>query len=410
MSLRFAGISCLLFASVTLLGAGCAKSTVLSTAPSDEPRSASSTVISPDSGETVAAATSSRLFFLDGRLPVLGTTSLSFIVRPGRSIQGTYVAEKERGMVYGTVTTTSNLWELSVDSVLAGVQILSGEYDEDRGVFTGTIKAPTATTSTAIRLQRSVKPGQIGMTLSQIERTWTYQDKAACRTRLEYPIVLPAVPSSTEVADSINLQIRRGLGETATTTLEQLLDQNQAECIALQQEEPFESADDVDAEFNTGRDYEYDTSVLVARNERGLLSLVFFTYFYTGGAHPNSLSRAQTFDLVTGKELFLQDLVRPERLETWIQREEQALLKTEYGEWLFEKEQSEQIAKGALKGSAASSTAAYQSLNQWYVSDNELVPYYQPYEIAAYAAGPPSVELPFSLWRDLAQPGVERWF
>ncbi|MBP9762525.1 DUF3298 and DUF4163 domain-containing protein [Patescibacteria group bacterium] len=409
MSLRPSRTLSALLLGAALLGGGCTKSIALPMAPPDESRPASSTVISVNSGDSAAMTTSSRLFFLEGTLPTLGATNLSFIVRPER-IQGTYVADKERGMLYGSVTTTNNVWELSLDSNLVGLQILSGQYDEDRGVFTGSIKAPTATTSTAVRLQRSIKPGQVQITLAQLERSWTLQDKASCHTRLEYPIILPTVPSSTAVADEINLQIRRGLGETATTTLEQLLDKNQAECITLQQEEPLMSSEGQDEEFSAARDYEYDTSVLVARNERGLLSLVFFTYFYTGGAHPNSFSRSQTFDLTTGKELRLQDLVRPDRLETWIQREEQALLKTEYGEGLFEKEQAEQIAAGTLKGSAASSTAAYQTLDQWYLSGNELVRFYQPYEIAPYAAGPPAVELPFALWRDLAQPDVQRWF
>jgi len=322
---------------------------------------------------------------------------------------GQYEAGSRSGAMYGTVSTTrANPVEFSLYVGDEEAVQFRGSYEEASGRVVGTAVYMGAMKEQPVTFLPRFEAEGAKIELKKIEQRKELARGVSCHTTLEYPViqVSPYIPA--ERATVLNQQIRQFLGETSTTTLEGLVEASQKDCIELQSE--FAADMETGDEPSGINDYEYETMTLVTRNERGLLSFVYSTYFYTGGAHPNSVTASQVFDLATGRTLVLTDLVRPDKLEAWIQREQQELLKTEHGEWLFEPEISKEIADGSLKGDAASSTAAYSSKDQWYLSENTLVRYYQSYEIAPYAAGMPSTELPFSAWRDLAVPGVDRWF
>lgn len=367
-----------------------------------------SSTLDASAPSSAAAVKASRLLSLEGTVPHLGRTTLSLTLGEER-IMGQYEAGSRSGAMYGMVSTTQvNPVEFSFYEGDEEAVQFRGSYDSATGKVAGVAVYLRDLKEQPVTFLPRLEAEGAQIELKKIEQRKELARGVSCHTTLEYPVIQVSSYIPAERATVLNQQIRQFLGETSTTTLEGLVEASQKDCIELQSE--FAADRETSDEPSGINDYEYETMTLVTRNERGLLSFVYSTYFYTGGAHPNSVTASQVFDLATGKTLALTDLVRPDKLEAWIQREQRELLKTEQGEWLFEPEVSKKIAGGTLKGEAASSTAAYNSKNQWYLSKNTLVRYYQSYEIAPYAAGVPSTELPFSAWRDLAVPGVDRWF
>ncbi len=395
-----------------LLGAGCVQ-----TRPVEFPPQTSSTTVTSSSSTPVSSPTSTpvvgtetpQLILVEGQLPVFGKIALTFTLGKER-VQGRYTSDKGGGSLYGMVTSTPRgQMEFSLQKGDEDAGTFSGSYDRGRGALVGTYTQTGSAVAVPVAFLPQVLKEGANIQLKTIEREQTFKKGFSCHTSLEYPVIVANDYIPAERADEMNRSIRSFMGETATTTLEMQVDATQADCASTQQEmlaDPSFSSE----EASGLNDYEYETTTLVNRNERSILSLVYSTYYYTGGAHPNSFNASQAFDLMTGKELSLRDLVRADVLPTWIQREQRAVLRSEYGDMLFDAAEATKLSTGALKGDAASSTAAYTSYDQWYLTGNTLVRYYQPYEIAPYSAGMPSVELPFSTWKDLAVPGVERWF
>ncbi len=404
---------------LALIGAGCTTTPVSSSlnqvaatsSVTQTVASTTDTVLNQATSSTVDGGSSvGQLISIQGVLPNFGTTTLTFVPQPDH-FEGTYVTAKEHGMIYGTNATTTERWNLLLESRNTQdvtYELLVQPMKDGRG-YPADFHVTNRSVSFPVYLTLLSDEGRAKIQIKTQEKIWKPQPNQSCHVSLEYPIILANSTVSQAQADRINQAIRTQFGETATSTIDDALQAGLNDCIADQEDMPL-SADEAD-EMSMAREFEDATSVLVTRNERGLLSLLYTGYSYTGGAHPNSFYLSQTFDLATGKELSLRDLVRPEAVETWIQREEQRLLRQDAGnDWLFDKETVAALASGKLKGAAASSTPAYQSLDQWYLSNNTLVRYYQSYEIEPYAAGIPTVDLPFSAWQDLATLGAERWF
>ncbi len=404
--------------SCALLGAGCTRVVNRTIPASTSTPGVVAPIVAPSTTETLSSPTStvlsegnaSQLVFLEGAMPDLGKTS--FIMTLGtEQMRGRYESSKAKGAIYGRSSGTSTN-DLLIFSFYLGDEetfVFEGRYASTTGEFAGSVKRSSEAVSQPIKLATKLPKEGANIKLQKIELGQAFRKGVSCHTTLEYPVILPSNYIPAERANELNQRIRFFLGEVATTTLQMRVEQTHAECL-LMQEEMVASQPTTQEEENGLNDYEYETTTLVNRNERGLLSLVYATYTFTGGAHPNSFSLSQAFDLTTGKEVTINTLVRPEALATWVQREQQALLRSEYAEALFDREVAEKLASGKMSKEEAVQTAAYGSLDQWYVNGNTLVRYYQPYEITPYAAGMPSIELPFTSWKDLALPGVERWF
>lgn len=384
---------------------------------------ASSTIPLIDSTNSVypresTQAIPSRYLVLEGVLPEIATTTLSLTIHAER-ISGNYQSAASHGFIYGMMATSTGVWEIGLSPGNVDIVALTGTFQEGAGTFLGTATLYGEDAITPVKLFPANKVESAALSFKKISHHWVKREGVECRVDMEYPQIAANETVSKVSADRINQAIRRYIGETPTSTMSDLVEYPYNDCLETQKSlDENRSVDDLPASFDdAARMYTYELTTNITRNERGLLSIEYVDYSYTGGAHGNGYLMSQTFDLSTGKELKIRDLVRAEGLETWIRREQQALLKqldseSEGGVFLFDeqKEQAEQVASGRLKGDAASSTPAYYSIDQWYISGNSLIRYYQSYEIAAYAAGQPTVDLPFQTWKDLATPGTDRWF
>lgn len=105
------------------------------------------------------------------------------------------------------------------------------------------------------------------------------------------------------------------------------------------------------------------------------LSFLENTYTFSGGAHPDIQNRAHTFSLITGKELTLEDLfpIPKEALENKIKN------------WIFDviKNNPEEYYPDAAN---IIDSMQLESFN-FYIKNNHVVIFFNPYDIAPYAKG-----------------------
>ena len=132
-----------------------------------------------------------------------------------------------------------------------------------------------------------------------------------------------------------------------------------------------------------------EKKVSVINDTLGILSLKYFYYFYTGGAHPNSTVKYFNFDINTGCILTLKDLFIP-GFETELNK---------IAEKEFRKEKK-------LSPDEDLEKAGFQfEDNQFKVNDNFAVTteglkfHFNDYEIASYSRGPTRLEISYEALR-----------
>lgn len=125
-----------------------------------------------------------------------------------------------------------------------------------------------------------------------------------------------------------------------------------------------------------------------------VLSVELAVVSYTAGAHPNSFTRLESYDLATGEPLALADLLAP---GAWLRLEE-------LGERAFRRQR--QVPE----------TASLEEAGFWFegdrfhLNDNFAVTgaglafLFNPYEVAPYVFGPTRITVPWSDLGDLLRP------
>ncbi|MEP6817887.1 MAG: RsiV family protein [bacterium] len=146
-----------------------------------------------------------------------------------------------------------------------------------------------------------------------------------------------------------------------------------------------------------GSDITIGYTVALAKDD--LIAIEFTVSDYeAGAAHPNSYTEVVNFDLKNGKLLKLADLFQPgaKYLQTLSTYCIQAL----------KKQAKEQGADAMLdddwvkKGAGAELT----NYDNWTITKKGLGITFDPYQVAAYAAGPQTVTVPYSTLKDIIKP------
>ena len=121
-------------------------------------------------------------------------------------------------------------------------------------------------------------------------------------------------------------------------------------------------------------------------NQNGLLSVVVTDYQYSGGAHGITLQDSYTYNLETGREYSLSGLFRSD---------------VDYVSFISSTIENEINARGL------SEIAPFKTINadqNFYLSENGLVFYFQPYEYFPYAAGIQEFHVDFSALQSMLKP------
>ncbi len=132
--------------------------------------------------------------------------------------------------------------------------------------------------------------------------------------------------------------------------------------------------------------WEMDVYYELYKYSEDIQTVLFQTSFYTGGAHPNSGYTSMTFDVKTGKQLTLNDVFANGNVPLdMIAQYAHEDLKKQLGD----------MADPIMldPGTAATTPDNYKN---WALTPTSIIFFFDPYQVAAYAAGPQKVEIPFS--------------
>jgi hypothetical protein len=211
----------------------------------------------------------------------------------------------------------------------------------------------------------------------------TFYDDKDGTVLLEAKITVPEIvnPNNNDVINTINQYYQ--------TQIDSFMNSIRQEDLEIAQ---------ADKEFALNNGYEFrthsiETNFEVAYNGYNLLSILNTRYANTGGAHPNYTRKAETFDLVSGIQLTLADILGLDQ------------------NGALEKVHATAIAKiKATEGTEdffyfddyPDSVREYYSADDFILREDGLVFYYQLYVIAPYAFGFPEFKLPYDELGDSA--------
>ena len=126
------------------------------------------------------------------------------------------------------------------------------------------------------------------------------------------------------------------------------------------------------APLSGGNKYVFEIHQDVKYNENDFISIVSDTYQYTGGAHGSSVWSARNIDTLTGTEVLLGDLFEDNNYKIVLDR----FIEQEVND--HPEDYSDLWEKPQIKES---------NQRDFYISDNGLVIFYQPYDLSYYARG-----------------------
>ncbi|HVM90313.1 MAG TPA: DUF3298 domain-containing protein [Verrucomicrobiae bacterium] len=213
--------------------------------------------------------------------------------------------------------------------------------------------------------------------------------------RCTFNFAMPVLTSGGDATAlaAANGELGKSFGLSPTSTPQSLSTEFIDRCKADIQDL---ASDTTTADYAQDLAYDSETTFGVMRNRDGIASFLIDSYDYEGGAHGMPGIYAVNLDLATGHALTLGDLVKRESLKPLVQLVEGKVLK-QYSDELFD-EASADFKKVVADKSPASEDELvnFAGLDDFYLTDNGFVFYWNVYEIAPYAAGQLTVEVPFS--------------
>lgn len=134
------------------------------------------------------------------------------------------------------------------------------------------------------------------------------------------------------------------------------------------------------------RQFEAYTDYQITYNQNCVISLYFDQYEYTGGAHGSTVRSSDTWNLQRSRKMELQDVI--------VQHNN---LKLEIADIIIGLiEQNNQEGTGFYFEDYVKLVNENLKLNNFYLTEEGVVIYFQQYDIAPYAAGLPTFLIPYS--------------
>jgi Protein of unknown function (DUF3298)/Deacetylase PdaC len=125
-----------------------------------------------------------------------------------------------------------------------------------------------------------------------------------------------------------------------------------------------------------------------------VISIGFGTSTYEGGAHPNHYSFSVNFDLTSGKKIELVDLFKP--------KSNYLKVISDYCIKRLKEQQEDMSDDEWIATGAGPKISNYRS---WTVKKDGILITFDPYQVAAYAAGPQEVLVPYSELKNILRAG-----
>jgi hypothetical protein len=203
-----------------------------------------------------------------------------------------------------------------------------------------------------------------------------------------YPDITPLAKSAGSSAD-----------QAAVATMERYIASQIGEFASTSAGEYASLSDELKADmgFTSGRKYQFEVKY-EPHQSAAAYSYVFDQYTDMGGAHPNAAYKTFVFDAKIGKELTLADLFVPG--SAYLTRVA-AAARAQVIEHLKEVLEMPDVQGAVFEEGFAPNEQNYQD---FYLDGSNLVVLFDPYQVAAYAAGPQEAHIPLSSLSDILKP------
>lgn len=302
-----------------------------------------------------------------------GTTFEMNLVREGDKLSGTYFyikVGKDLNLA-GTIDAGGNFKLKETDPSGKATGEWSGTWKEDANesgaVLEGSWKKPGQGDGARQNFYATQQMIELTNGAKLVNRTIKEENK---EKRSEISSVYPELTGmNSPAAAAFNALVKKRVVEMNDAYRKDLADMNA---------EDFKS---MPAEISLTNDVRYD--VMLATND--LISISILDYTFMGGAHGGTSSNPINYDLKNNRELQLADIFEPNSNYLKIISDYAvADLKPRIGEM----SDDEWLSKGA-----APEAENYRS---WNLTKKGLMVTFDQYQVAAYAAGPQSVIVPYS--------------
>jgi hypothetical protein len=310
--------------------------------------------------------------------------------RDGAQLAGNYFYQKvgTRIDVKGTIDKDNNVTLEEIDPGGKQTGLFKGSWtlDKDDGLasIAGNWSKPNGEKKTAFSLHEEPIEftGGVALTAKQLKES---------NKKLNYKIEA-AYPQATGAPDNrfdkFNQEAKNRVTKRISDFKKELADVAKDEATS-----PSTSPEDKSSFPTNSLDITY--SIALAKDD--LISIEFDVDSYSSGAaHPNSSSAVLNYDVKTGKALKLADLFNPGA--KYIQSISAYCIKDLKSQ---SKSKDSMLDDQTIQSGAGPDAQNYDS---WTITKKGLKIIFDPYQVAAYAAGPQSVVVPYSALKDLIKP------
>jgi uncharacterized protein DUF3298/peptidoglycan-N-acetylmuramic acid deacetylase PdaC-like protein len=375
-------ITCLLVALFVV--GGCRKSSGPNT-PAANPGSATEAQQHPEGG----AATVAETRYFSGSIgSALGLQMK--LVREGEALTGSYAYQKVGTKIdlRGSVDKDGNVTLEEFDSGARQTGIFKGQWklDSDGLVeITGNWTNPKGEKKTTFSL--SQEPIEFSNGVEIVSRQIKEKNK---KLKYEVAVDYPQLAGSTDP----NFE---KFNQTVRSLVNRHVGGFKKDMVSAESEPTPDSTVSPPVYEDTGSDITIGYTVALAKND--LISIQFVvSSYYAGAAHPNSSSEVVNFDLKNGKQLKLAELFQPgakyvQAISNYCVKDLTALAQKQGADGMLDEQWIQRGAGSDLKN--------YQN---WTITKKGLSITFDTYQVAAYAAGPQNVVVPYSALKDITKP------
>jgi hypothetical protein len=135
--------------------------------------------------------------------------------------------------------------------------------------------------------------------------------------------------------------------------------------------------------------YDMDVSYTVTAASKDFISILFYFYEFTGGAHPNTTTSAFNYDLNRNQEIKLADLFTP---------------KSNYLKVISDYCLKELKKLKTVDSADEGASAKAENFDSWNITPAGLRITFDRYQVASYAAGDHEVVIPYSVLKPIIKP------
>lgn len=309
-----------------------------------------------------------------------------------------YYSSKENPIdIYGSVDSTGQLVLYEVTLTDETSPTFTGTFDRQQGAFKGEWSSGDGKKKMAVELRENYDDA-LRFTTHKLEASQALFDgnENSPYATTSKIWLRPATGTDAATASFLEKAIHQGLVGDSLAALYP----KQEKAFEVVSKAYFESyrtdMDDVSAE-EIGPDdtfmftYEQNASAEVLYNHNQLLTIGYWDYWFSGGAHGNYGTWLASYDLTDRKEITLQDVFLP-GYETKITSSLEKAVRSRFG----------------LKAKEALSSVLFEdaiaATENFGLTGKGVIFNYPPYEIAAYASGEIRLFVPYSEIKDLLQP------